>query len=98
MEQREMPRYKSHKIVHALKIKAIELDAVRAQEESRETDGGAWITPEDAGYARFKVDYQFVKRNLNVPRSDNGYYVVYEDGYASWSPTKAFEDGYTKIK
>lgn len=25
------------------------------------------------------------------------YYVVYEDGYASWSPAKAFEEGYSKI-
>jgi hypothetical protein len=26
-----------------------------------------------------------------------GYYVVYEDGYASFSPAKTFEDGYTLI-
>lgn len=26
------------------------------------------------------------------------YYVQYEDGYASWSPAKAFEGGYTLIK
>lgn len=26
-----------------------------------------------------------------------GYYVRYEDGYESWSPAKAFEDGYTRI-
>lgn len=25
-----------------------------------------------------------------------GYFVVYEDGYTSYSPAKAFEDGYTK--
>ena len=25
------------------------------------------------------------------------YYVRYEDGYESWSPTKAFEEGYTRI-
>ncbi len=24
-----------------------------------------------------------------------GYYVVYEDGYTSYSPAKAFEEGYT---
>ena len=27
-----------------------------------------------------------------------GYYVVYEDGYKSFSPAKAFEEGYTLIK
>lgn len=26
-----------------------------------------------------------------------GYYVVYTDGYVSWSPAKAFEEGYTKV-
>lgn len=27
-----------------------------------------------------------------------GYYVVYQDGYASYSPAKAFEEGYTRIE
>ena len=27
-----------------------------------------------------------------------GYYVRYVDGYESWSPADAFEEGYTKIK
>jgi hypothetical protein len=27
-----------------------------------------------------------------------GYYVVYEDGYRSYSPAAAFEAGYTLIK
>ncbi len=27
-----------------------------------------------------------------------GYYVVYEDGYTSFSPADAFEKGYTKIE
>ncbi|PYX85030.1 MAG: hypothetical protein DMG70_05000 [Acidobacteria bacterium] len=26
-----------------------------------------------------------------------GYLVQYEDGYLSWSPAKAFEEGYTRI-
>ena len=26
---------------------------------------------------------------------DKGYRVIYEDGYESWSPRKAFDDGYT---
>lgn len=25
------------------------------------------------------------------------YYVLYDDGHNSWSPAKAFEDGYTRI-
>jgi len=27
-----------------------------------------------------------------------GYYVVYEDGYESWSPTKEFQEGYELIE
>lgn len=27
-----------------------------------------------------------------------GYYVVYQDGYTSWSPAAAFEEGYAEIK
>lgn len=27
-----------------------------------------------------------------------GYYVVYDDGFESWSPQEAFEDGYTRIR
>lgn len=26
-----------------------------------------------------------------------GYYVLYDDGYQSWSPAEAFETGYTKV-
>ena len=29
---------------------------------------------------------------------DLGYLVKYDDGYMSWSPTKAFEDGYDRMQ
>jgi len=31
------------------------------------------------------------------PLNQDGYYVVYADGYASYSPAKPFEDGYTRV-
>lgn len=81
---REMPRYQSHKEVHALKIAKIDpvdLDM-------------ALITPAEDGYAPFHVDMAYIlKHNPQV----GGYYVVYEDGYRSWSPAAAFEKGYTLI-
>jgi hypothetical protein len=80
----EMPRYKSHKQVWALKIKSVGLDE----------DGGAFIIPEEKGYEEFKVDQSYVDKHK--PQA-GGYYVVYPDGYKSWSPAKAFEDGYTKL-
>ncbi len=92
--QVEMPKYKSHKTVHALKIASIELDSDKAKKENRETDGSAIITPSDEGYAPFKVNHDYVHKHN--PQA-GGYYVVYDDGYKSWSPAKAFEEGYTRI-
>jgi hypothetical protein len=31
------------------------------------------------------------------PSPVGGYYVRYKDGFESWSPAKAFEEGYTRI-
>ena len=90
----EMPRYKCHKEVRALKIARIEFDHDKARAENRETDGSATITPAEGGYTPFKVDANYVHKHK--PQA-GGYYVVYKDGYRSWSPAEAFEDGYTRI-
>lgn len=55
---------------------------------------GAIITPADEGYAPFGVSEEYVTKHN--PQS-GGYFVVYEDGYKSFSPAKAFEEGYTRI-
>jgi len=89
-----MPKYKCHKEVWALKISAIDFDRDTARTENRETDGSAMITPAEKGYASFKVDRDYVHKHN--PQA-GGYYVVYEDGYKSFSPAKAFEDGYARI-
>lgn len=91
---RELPRYKCHKEVWALKIDAIHLDSDIAKTENRETNGGAWIYPEDKEYAPFEVDAAYVRKHK--PEA-GGYYVVYKDGYKSYSPAQAFEEGYTRI-
>lgn len=83
----ELPRYKSHKIVRALSIAAIEVHE----------DKSATIAPSLAGYAPFMTQPGWAER-FKGSEEDKGYYVVYDDGYASWSPTKAFENGYTKIE
>lgn len=82
---REMPKYKSHKIVHALKIHNIDLDVA---------SGNAMITPAEQGYAPFVVEAEYMGKHK--PRI-GGYYVVYDDGYQSWSPADAFEKGYTLV-
>ena len=83
---RQLPRYECHKEVWALKIKAFDIL----------TDGGT-ITPAEEGYAPFEVDAEWVSERYKPDQGDLGYYVVYEDGYKSWSPTEAFEKGYTLI-
>ena len=86
----EMPKYRSHKTVWALKIAAIE---PRRLKPDQEDDGAMLITPEEPGYAPFWVDLGYVRRhNPQV----GGYYVVYADGYKSWSPAQAFEEGDTR--
>jgi hypothetical protein len=82
----EMPRYQSHKEVWALKIAAIEFAV----------DGSAKIAPVDKGYATLKTDSGY-RTKFQGDETDLGYYVVYKDGYKSWSPSKAFEEGYTRI-
>lgn len=86
--QIEMPRYQCHKVVHALKIDIID------QDHSPENVGGGIITSLDDGYAPIVVDAEYMLKHR--PQS-GGYYVVYEDGYKSWSPGKAFEQGYDRI-
>lgn len=82
----EMPRYKCHKEVWALKIASIS--------PQDEADGTAMISPADEGYAAFPVSQEWQQKHQ--PQV-GGYYVVYDDGYKSYSPAKAFEDGYSRI-
>ena len=87
---RQMPRYKSHKEVWALKIKEI-IDPTKPENES---DGSRLLVVEDAGFAPVRVDHEYIRKHNPQP---GGYYVVYKGGYKSFSPADAFEEGYTKI-
>jgi len=83
---KEMPRYVSHKTVHALKIAAIEIHE----------DKSATIAPVDGGIgSAFQTKAGWAER-FTGSEEDKGYFVQYADGFASWSPTKAFEEGYTR--
>lgn len=90
---REMPKYQCHKQVWALKIKAI------ARKPNPDPTGriaassyGATITPSEDGYGAFDVSPEYMDKHQ--PQV-GGYYVVYEDGYKSYSPAAAFESGYS---
>ncbi len=90
----EMPKYKCIKDVWALKIKSIVFDSDLAAQSGRETDGSATFTPEDDCYAPIRLSAEFVRKHKPV---EGGYYVIYKDGYQSFSPAVAFEEGYVLI-
>lgn len=88
---RELPIYKSHKLVRAIKIGALEIHK----------DGSARIAPADFLYAPFDTAPGWGNRfntNQTEESEDLGYWVLYDDGYESWSPTKAFEEGYSLVQ
>jgi len=84
------PKYKCHKVVSVVKIANIQRDADVAREENRETDGSADILPADRGLVPFSVDHDFMRKHKPEV---GGYFVVYADGYESYSPAEAFEAG-----
>lgn len=81
--QRELPRYKSHKEVWALKIARVD----------HHVEGGT-LFPEDQSYEKIHVDHNYMAKHEPTA---GGYYVAYKDGYKSFSPAEAFEEGYTLI-
>lgn len=83
---KSMPRYSCHKRVWAHKIRNIDPDPAA---------GGVIITPDEDGYPPFLVPKEYADRHH--PQV-GGYYVVYDDGYTSYSPSAAFVAGYTQIE
>lgn len=96
----EMPLYKCHKEVRALKIKDVICHAspdadVSIEEFSKTEDfqGGHLLFDDERYIAKpFSAEW-FRKHN---PKK-GGYLVVYKDGYESYSPAEAFEDGYSRV-
>jgi hypothetical protein len=84
----EIAQWRSHKIVRAGKV--------MAQQVEDTGEGIAILTVEDVNGAPCKVEVpdNFFARGAPSP---GDYVVIYDDGYKSWSPAKAFEEGYTRI-
>jgi len=84
-----MPKYKCHKTLRALKIKEIVL-------VDKQVDGlvAAVIIPVEWDWASITVTQDYMDKHKPEV---GGYYIVYEDGYKSFLPAKAFEDGYTLV-
>lgn len=80
----DYPLYRCHKEVRALKIDAIEI-------------GHGICNTVIAAEGRIIYEQGDWGGKFRGSEDDLGYYVVYEDGYTSWSPTKAFEEGYSLV-
>ena len=85
--QIEMPKYKCHKEVHALKLAGVDILE----------DGSAMLCPADKGLSSFEKSVYWAKK-FEGEGKDPGYFVIYKDGYQSWSPTKEFEEDYTEAQ
>lgn len=96
----QLPQWKCHKVVRAAKIGMIHPPVPGCAEF--EKGKLELITP----IAREGLTDKLQALEVDVtpewlehfkPEA-GGYYVVYEDGYASFSPAKAFEEGYTLLE
>lgn len=83
----EMPRYVSHKQVWALEIESTDEHPIKG--------GTKLLRFKDKGYAPLGVPDEMFARYVPVT---GDYYVVYADGYKSFSPRKAFLEGYKAAK
>lgn len=82
-----MHRYKCHKIVEAAKIISVVANVIRV--EGMKAGGFDTV---------IAVDEDWQSRFRPETPHDLGYLVRYEDGFYSWSPTQAFEDGYDRMQ
>lgn len=78
-----MKKYVSHKTVEAFKI----VNILR-----HPLPGGALLSGADGELVT--VSDSYCRQRL---KEGEGYYVLYNDGFESWSPVEAFEKGYTPL-
>lgn len=87
----QLPKYRCHKEVWAAKIVAVEPgEDGKARVLTVRIDGRDHrIVPAEGWWKRAAI--------TDEAAIAGGYYVLYDDHYASWSPAKAFEEGYSLI-
>ena len=90
MTEAELPKYVCHKEVHALQIDQV---ICRFNDLKQETKYA--LRPVDRNYNLITVNEQWIRKHNPAP---GGYYVVYADGYASYSPKRSFEEDYKRSK
>jgi hypothetical protein len=91
-----LPLWKCHKVVRAAPIRAV----YPAEGDGSKSAPEGWMVYLDGGPAPDGFPSVFVKsevfvRGLPMP---GDYFVIYDDGYQSWSPKKTFEEGYSQAQ
>ena len=86
-----LARWQSHKIVRGGQITMVDL--VGRKDGPQNT---YFIQVTDKNGDTLDIDIPVEVFARGVP-SAGDFLVAYEDGYLSWSPAKAFEEGYTRI-
>jgi hypothetical protein len=83
-----LPQYKCHKVVGAVKITSI------TRSPNRGPDGSAlfMVFSESEGHTPVVVGQEYIDKHSPF---FGGYLVEYADGYLSFSPAEAFEEGYS---
>lgn len=87
----QLPEFQCHKRVRAAKILEIGHDG---ESPFLNLEGEPQQVGETLQFPSFGVTQAWLER---FKPEVGGYYVVYEDGYASFSPAAAFEGGYTRV-
>lgn len=95
MSKTPLPRWRCIKVVEAFKIgDIVGLQAEELTADDEPKADGAMIYPEDTRLSPVTVTREYMDKHK--PQV-GGYFVRYNDGYESWSPAKAFEEGYRPI-
>lgn len=85
-----MQRYRCHKVVEAARVSVIYGKGEILANGVVACSGGDWVLGLEGG--------QKVKLAAQHKPKIGGYFVLYEDGYTSYSPASTFEAGYTLEK
>lgn len=85
----KLPQYQSHKVVRAARIRSTKMVGEMAWR--------LMLSELHESPVRVQVNQEWIVRRCNGRAPEEGYFVVYEDGYTSWSPAAAFEEGYSLV-
>lgn len=87
----ELPRYRCHKEVEALKIKQIE---IREPQDPMHSDQEVWIIPADEDQEAFKVEWEFVNR---FKPEAGMYWVKSAEGHEGALPAELFDKEFSRL-